>query len=196
MFEYIRGTVQKREKDEWILEVGGFAFRLRVTPFVRPAKEGEERCFLIRSFLKESGEFVFYGFEEEEERKIFDSLREVRGINHRTAFKLLSRLHWRELVHCVLEEDTRTLEEQGGVSAKTAKRLVVELRPLLLEAGFTAPSPHSAVIEEAKEVLFRLGYTPQEVNPVMAHLFREIEHRGMDVEEVIKQALLRLGGRG
>lgn len=197
MFEYIRGKVQKREKDEWVLEVGGgFAFRLRVTPFVQPGAEGEERCFLVRSFLKESGEFVFYGFEDEKERRIFDSLREVRGINHRMAFKILSRLHWRELVRCVLEEDTRALEEQGGISAKTAKRLVVELRPLLVEAGFATTSPRSTVFEEAKEVLFRLGYTPQEVNPVMAHLFEEIDRRNVDVEDIIKQALMRLGGRG
>ncbi|MEN3184062.1 MAG: Holliday junction branch migration protein RuvA [Atribacterota bacterium] len=196
MFEYIRGKVQRREKDEWILETGGLAFRLRVTPFVKPVEEGEERCLLVRSFLKESGEFVFYGFEDEEERKIFDSLREVRGINHRTAFKILSRLHWKEFVRCVLEEDTHTLEERGGISTKTARRLIVELRPILLEAGFTTPSPYNAVFEEAREVLLRLGYTPQEVNPVMARLLREFDRRNIDVEEVIKQALVRLGGRG
>lgn len=196
MFEYIRGKVQRKEKDEWILENGGFAFRLRVTPFVKPAEEGEERCLLVRSFLKENGEFVFYGFEEEEERRVFDALREVRGINHRTAFKILSRLHWKDFVRCILEEDTHTLEEQGGISAKTARRLVVELRPILLEAGFTPVSPYNAIFEEAKEVLFRLGYTPQEINPVMMRLLKEIERRNMDVEEVIKQALVRLGGRG
>ncbi|MBC7218279.1 MAG: hypothetical protein H5U36_09145 [Candidatus Caldatribacterium sp.] len=196
MFEYIRGKVQKKEKDEWVLEVGGFAFRLRVTPFVQPGEEGEERCFLIRSFLKESGEFVLYGFEDEKERRIFDSLREVRGINHRTAFKILSRLHWRELIRYILEEDARALEEKGGISTKTAKRLVVELRPLLIEAGFAAVSPRSTVFEEAKEVLFRLGYTPQEVNPVMARLSEEVDRRNLDVEDIIKQALMRLGGRG
>jgi len=148
------------------------------------------------SFLRESGEFVLYGFEEEDERRIFDSLREVRGINHRTAFKILSRLHWKDLVRCVLEEDTQELEERAGLSSKTARRLVVELRPLLLEAGFVADSPRGAVFEEAKEVLFRLGYTPQEVNRVFAVLWQDVERRNMDVEEVIKQALARLGGRG
>lgn len=196
MFEYIRGKVQKREKEEWVLEAGGFAFRLRVTPFVQSGKEGEECCLLVRSFLRESGEFIFYGFGEEEERKIFDSLREVRGINHRTAFKILSRLHWKELVDCVLDEDARALEEKAGISSKTAKRLVMELRPLLLESGFVVASPHEAILGEAKEVLFRLGYTPQEVNPVLAVLSREAQRRNMDVEEVIKQALMRLGGRG
>jgi Holliday junction DNA helicase RuvA len=196
MFDYLRGKVRRREKDEWILETGGFGFRLRVTPFVRPGEEGERRCFFIRSFLRESGEFVLYGFEEEDERRIFDSLREVRGINHRTAFKILSRLYWKDLVRCVLEEDVQELEERTGLSSKTARRLVVELRPLLLEAGFSVDSPRGAVLEEAKEVLFRLGYTPQEVNRVFAILWQDVERRNMDVEEVIKQALARLGGRG
>ncbi|MGQ9623064.1 MAG: Holliday junction branch migration protein RuvA [Candidatus Caldatribacteriaceae bacterium] len=195
MFEHIRGKILKREKDECVVEIGGFAFRFRVVPFMQ-VEEGEEQCFLLRSFLKESGEFIFYGFREEEERRIFDILREVRGVNHRTAFKILSRVYWKELVNYVLEEDVRSLEEKAGISNKTAKRLVVELRPRLLEVGFRVDLPQEDVLSEAKEVLFRLGYTPSEVNSVVAGLFKDVHEKKMDVEEVIKQALLRLGGRG
>lgn len=194
MFEHIRGKVLKREKEECVVETGSFAFRFRVVPFTQ-VEEGEERCFLLRSFLRESGEFIFYGFGEEGERKIFDILREVRGINHRTAFKILSRIYWRELVNYVLEEDVCSLEEKAGISNKTAKRLIVELRPRLLEVGFRMDLPQGDILNEVKEVLFRLGYTPSEVNSVVAGLFKDVRKRKMDVEEVIKQALLRLGGR-
>lgn len=194
MFDSLRGRVIEVQEGECVVEVMGMGFRLRLTPFVRPS-EGAEESFFLRSFMRESGEFVFYGFREEKERIIFDRLREVRGINHRTAFKILSRLRWKELVELVLKEDLALLESKGGLGSKTARRLILELKPVLLKSGFQVLPPFPEVFEETKEVLFRLGYNKREVDQVVNLLWDELRGEKVDVEVLIRKALLKLGGQ-
>ncbi len=193
MLDSLQGKVVEVKDGECLVETGGLGFRLRLTPFVTP-KEGEHLRFLLRSFLRENGEFVFYGFLDEKERVVFDALREVRGINHRTAFKILSRVRWEEFVTSVVREDLIFLESRGGLGTKTAKRLILDLKPLLLKAGFNGGIEFPEAFEEAKEVLFRLWYNTREVNEVMDHLWRELQGETVDVEMVIRKALLKLGG--
>ncbi len=193
MLDSIQGKVIEVKDGECVVESGGLGFRLYLTPFNVP-KEGEHLRFLLRSFLRESGEFIFYGFLEEKERAVFDALRGVRGINHRTAFKILSRVRWEEFVVLVVREELAFLESRGGVGSKTAKRLVLELKPLLLKAGFDGGIEFPEVFEEAKEVLFSLGYSVREVNQVMDSLWHELQGETVDVEVVIRKALLKLGG--
>ncbi|MGQ9747964.1 MAG: Holliday junction branch migration protein RuvA, partial [Candidatus Caldatribacteriaceae bacterium] len=176
-----------------VVETMGMGFRLRLTPFATPQK-GEEASFLVRSFLRESGEFVLYGFSEGKERMVFDRLREVRGINHRTAFKILSRIPWEELVGLILDEDLALLEAKGGLGAKTAKRLILELKPVLLKTGFQVLPPFPEVFEETKEVLYRLGYNRKEVEKVVNLLWDELRGEQVDVEFLIRKALSKLGG--
>lgn len=194
MFDSIRGRVVEVQEGECVVEVMGMGFRLRLTPFVNP-QEGVEASFLLRSFMRESGEFVFYGFGEEKERVLFDRLREVKGINHRTAFKILSRIRWEELVKLVLEENLTLLESKGGLGAKTAKRLILELKPMLLKSGFQILPPFPEAFEETKEVLFRLGYNKKEVEKVVNCLWDELRGEKVDVEILIRKALLKLGGQ-
>ncbi len=79
--------------------------------------------------MRENGEFTLYGFDEEEERSVFDQLQEVRGVGHRTAFKILSRVKWEDLIELTLNEDVSTLETRTNLSSKTIKKLVLELKP-------------------------------------------------------------------
>ena len=194
MFDSLRGRVVEVQEGECVVEVMGMGFRLRLTPFVAP-RLGEEELFLLRSFMRESGEFVFYGFREEKERMVFDRLREVRGINHRTAFKILSRVRWEELVSLVLNEEVALLESKGGLGAKTARRLILELKPVLLKSGFQVLPPFPEAFEETKEVLFRLGYNKKEVEQMVNLLWDEFRGEKVDVEALIRKALRKLGGQ-
>lgn len=193
MFDSIRGQVVEVKEGECIVEIMGMGFRLRITPFAN-SRKGEEASLLVRSFLRESGEFILYGFSDERERMVFDRLREIRGINHRVAFKILSRIQWEELVRIVLEEELALLEEEGGLGAKTAKRLIMELKPVLLKTGFQALPPFPEVFEETKEVLCRLGYHKKEVERVVNLLWDELRGKQVDVEFLIREALSKLGG--
>ncbi|HXL01713.1 MAG TPA: OB-fold domain-containing protein [Candidatus Atribacteria bacterium] len=196
MIDYLRGKVVEMDEEDWVVETNNFGFRLKVTPFVLPGNIGEERCFLLRIFMKENGEFIFYGFDNEEERSVFDQLREIRGVNHRTAFKILSRVKWEELVKLILNEEISVLETRTSLSSKTIKRLVLELKPRFLKKGWKIEGGERSgeVVEEVREVLSRLGYRTVEIEGVIDDLWGELGREGADVETWIKEALIKLGG--
>ena len=196
MLDYLRGKVVEIDEEDWVVETNNFGFRLKVTPFVPPGNIGEERCFLLRIFMKENGEFIFYGFDNEEERSVFDQLREIRGVNHRTAFKILSRVKWEELVKLILNEEISVLETRTSLSSKTIKRLVLELKPRFLKKGWKIEGGERSgeVVEEVREVLSRLGYRTVEIEGVIDDLWGELGREGADVETWIKEALIKLGG--
>jgi len=196
MLDYLKGKVMEVDEEDWVVEVNNLGFRLKVTPFVLPGSIGEERRFLLRTFMKENGEFIFYGFDEEKERLVFDQLREVRGVNHRTAFKILSRVRWEDLVNLILNEEVSILEGRTNLSSKTIRRLVLELKPRFVKSGWKIEGQgHSGeIIEEVREVLSRLGYRPAEIEKVIDDLWSELSEEGADVESWIKEALIKLGG--
>jgi len=196
MLDYLKGEVIEIGEEEWVLECNNFGFRLKLTPFVSPGNVGEERCFFLRTFMKENGEFTLYGFDDEEERSVFDQLQEVRGIGHRTAFKILSRVRWEELIELVLSQEISILEAKTNLSSKTVKKLVLELRPRFVRAGWqmTGEHPPRGVVEEVREVLSHLGYRPAEIEGVIGSLWSELGGGEADVETWIREALVRLGG--
>jgi len=196
MLDYLKGKVVEAGEEDWVVEANGFGFRLKVTPFVFPGDIGEERCLLLRVFMRENGEFTLYGFDEEEERSVFDQLQEVRGVGHRTAFKILSRVKWEDLIELTLNEDVSTLETRTNLSSKTIKKLVLELKPRFLKKGWKIEGKErlGGTVEEVREVLSRLGYRPVEIEGVIDDLWNELVKEGADVETWVREALVKLGG--
>ena len=188
MLDYLKGKVVETGEEDWVVEANGFGFRLKVTPFVFPGDIGEERCLLLRVFMRENGEFTLYGFDEEEERSVFDQLQEVRGVGHRTAFKILSRVKWEDLIELTLNEDVSTLETRTNLSSKTIKKLVLELNPLL-KKGWKIEGKErlGGTVEEVREVLSRLGYRPVEIEGVIDDLWNELVREGADVETWVRR---------
>ncbi|MDK2897180.1 MAG: holliday junction helicase RuvA [Candidatus Atribacteria bacterium] len=196
MFDYLRGKLIDILDDDWILEVGGVGFRVKVTPFAGEKKSGDEVKLFLRFFLRENGESFWYGFEEEKERAVFDFLRDIRGVGPKTAFKILSRLPWREFVSLIEKEQIAALEKSTNLSGKTLKRVALELKPLLAKSGFEAEGQDLGENWiEAREVLSSLGYNSKEVESVLRELRKQLEGEEITTEILVKEALAKLGSR-
>ncbi|MCD6155427.1 MAG: hypothetical protein J7J32_00015 [Candidatus Atribacteria bacterium] len=198
MFEYIKGKLIKREPLKLIVEMGFFALEVNVTPFSASSLQtGEEVLLYIRSFMKENGVFVFYGFSDRKERSCFDLLCSLRGINHRKAFKILSRVYWKDLVKLVLEENRLELEARTNLASTTVGRLILDLKPRFVEAGLQIEKGSNSVLssyQEAKEALVGLGYSSSEVKEILNQVL--VETSGITTEDLVRKALRFLGGKG
>ena len=175
MFDSIRGTVAAIENDEWILETDWYGFRIKVTPFISSGKIEEQKKLFIRFYFREDGEFFYYGFEDPKERETFDLICGVKGIGHKTAFKILSRIHWKEFTDLIIAENVDYLSSRINLSSKTVKRLLLELKPRLDKVGFvTTDAPKvTKTWKEVKTALSGLGYTAGEVEGVLNILWQE-----------------------
>ncbi|MEI6157442.1 MAG: Holliday junction branch migration protein RuvA [Atribacterota bacterium] len=198
MFEYIKGIIIAIENEDVMVESGLFGFRVKVTPFVPSLQVGNEKKLLLRFFLKENGEFVYYGFEDSGERQYFDLLRDTKGIGPRTAFKILSRVCWKELYELICAENVDFLVSRTNLGSKTIKRILLELKPRIIKGDGTLPSPRltqSQSWQEVRSALTALGYSTSEVDEKLNELWKE--NRGTDpsTESLLKQALKKMSGR-
>jgi Holliday junction DNA helicase RuvA len=132
---------------------------------------------------------VLYGFADETERATFRLLLGINGVGASTARVILSSLIPEELERAVGTEDTRTLEKVKGIGAKTAQRIILELKGKLVLQKNNATLPtlsHNTTEADALFALVNLGISKS----VAETAIRKIKDASsLTVEELIKQAL-------
>ena len=143
---------------------------------------------------------MLYGFLTRDDLNVFKLLLGVSGIGPKGALAVLSVMTTDDLRFAVLGDDEKTIAKAPGIGAKTAKRLILELKDKLkLEDAFesalergeqqTAIPGTNAVKNEAVQALTALGYSSSEAIKALQNV--EITD-GMDVESVLKSALKQM----
>lgn len=148
-----------------------------------------------------------YGFLTSEERELFTLLLGVSGIGPRNALGVLSGLSVRDLVAAVQAEDVDRLKAVPGIGAKTAGRLVLELKdklPQVREAGAPAGTATASgfeqqtVFRDTLSALLNLGYARQAAEAAIKKVAERDGYRGTDgqagpsVETLIRLTLREL----
>lgn len=120
-----------------VIDVDGVGYRVSVPASVFAALplDGGKVTLLTRMLVRED-DISLYGFTDEVELRVFELLLTVSGIGPKVALALLSALSADDLSRAVASEDVRTLTKVPGVGAKTAQRMVLELREKLQALGF------------------------------------------------------------
>ena len=143
---------------------------------------------------------MLYGFLTKEDKEIFQLLIGVSGIGPKGGLSILSVLSCDDLKFAILAGDVKTITSAPGVGAKTAQRLLIELKDKIsLEETFeskfskeqdllTGNGP-TVIRSEAIAALVSLGYSSSEAARSIQHL--EITEKST-VEEIIRQALKQL----
>ena len=133
-----------------------------------------------------------YGFNSNEELRMFELLISVSGIGAKSAIAMLAEISPSSFALAVISNDVSKLVKIPGIGNKTAARIVLELKDKLkTEESFEQTAELSLAIEdsnkdsEAVAALQVLGYTRKEIEKVL----EKIDVKNLELEEVIKQAL-------
>lgn len=168
MFAYLKGTLTDLQPDRVIVEANGIGYSISIHRrlFDRLPEAGSfirlYTTFVIREFSQ-----TLYGFDESDEREIFETLIGIAGIGPKLALSLLGSLTFAELHSAVSEQNVPALCKVPGVGKKTAERLIVELKDKLqnlFKTGFPESDlampqdPASAKLKDAMLALINLGY--------------------------------------
>ena len=138
---------------------------------------------------------LLYGFSNAQEKTIFRTLLKVNGVGPKMALGILSTLSVEMLVHTVENGDVKTLVKVPGVGAKTAERLMIELRDRFkVFATGTTPSNSTSTqiqftgnsaVAEAEAALQSLGYKPLEAQK----LINAVKADYTEASDIIRAAL-------
>ncbi len=194
MIGSLRGVLQERLEDGQVLvEVAGVGYRVTVTPTtsVSVGEVGQEIFLHIHHHFRESDQTLF-GFLSKQERRCFETLLSAHGVGPSLALAVLGVHGPNELVRLIAEEDVSSLCLVPGIGKKTASRLLIELKDSLdisaeLDAVNTGTgADRRSAMVEVQEALGGLGYSLEEIRPVLADL------AGDDPSVLLREALQRL----
>ena len=170
MISYIKGELTEVFEDTVVVETNGIGYNIRVPGSVldRLPSVGSSVRIYTYLYVKEDAMNLF-GFLNRDDLSVFKLLLNVSGIGPKGALAILSTIGPDDLRFAVLSEDVKTISSAPGIGAKTAKRLIIELKDKLKLAEVfetalankeKASSENDVLLarNEAVEALVALGY--------------------------------------
>ena len=195
----LAGTVGRISGGAVVLDVHGVGYKVNVPASVLESlpAPGEPLTLVTHTLVRED-DISLFGFLGEQELRVFELLLTVSGIGPKVALALLSALPAEDLARAAANEEVRTLQRVPGVGAKTAQRLVLELKDklaaLTLEfAGLfgpdktstTAPAkdPLKTLLDDVVAALLNLGYNKPEATRATEAALEERTRTGLPVPD-------------
>lgn len=195
MIEYIRGTLAELTPTYAVVEAAGVGYEINVSLTSFQLLEGKldtEVKLLVHEVIRDDAHLLF-GFMSEQERTLFRLLIGVSGVGANTARIILSSMRPAELELTIASADHASLKRVKGIGAKTAERIVVDLKDKIKPTGdslILQPSAASEQFDEALAALVMLGFARPQSQKVLKKLFEQ--NPSLKVEEAIKRSLSML----
>ena len=136
---------------------------------------------------------TLYGFAHKSERAIFKLLISVSGVGTSIARTMLSSLEPSQVKQAIATGDVKTIQGVKGIGAKTAQRVILDLKDKILKVydiNEVSPIADNTNKEEALSALETLGFARKQAEKVCTAIVRDEPQAS--VETIIKLALKKL----
>lgn len=199
MLAYIKGILEMKMTGYVVIDVGGLGYKVFMsdTDIERLGNIGEQ--VKVHTYYKvREDDISIYGFNTLDQLKMFELLISVSGVGAKTALTMLAVTEPSEFALAVISEDIALLTRIPGIGAKSAQRIILELKDKLKKeeaiAKATTTEIRTAIkndnkVEESISALQVLGYNKKEIEKA----FVKIDKSSLSVEELIKKGLAILG---
>lgn len=201
MIAYLKGTLEETGEDYLIMEVNSIGYRIKVSGRVLEDLPciGNSLKLYTYTYVREDT-LALYGFLTRDDLNMFQLLLGVSGVGPKGALGILSIFSANELRVAILSQDARTISKAPGIGAKTAQRMLIDLKgKVSFEDTFgraeeavpvsTAADQHRAAHNDAVEALTALGYSASESLKAVSSVVITEE---MDSEAILKAALKKM----
>ena len=200
MIAYLIGKLSDVETDSIVIETGNIGYNVKVPASViaRLPGMGEQIKIYTYTSVREDAINLF-GFLTKDDLNMYRLLITVNGVGPKAGLAILSVMDADSLRLAVLSQDAKSIAKAPGIGAKTAQRIILDLKDKIsmedtlisqqANAQKTAVSSgFGQVHTEAVEALTALGYSPSDA----LRAVKAVEQESMNVEELLKAALKNL----
>lgn len=193
MIDYIKGSVAELNPAYVVIDNHGIGFMLNISlsTYDVIAAAGQEEAMLYTYEVIREDAHLLYGFATKREREAFLQLISVSGVGPNIARMILSSMSVDEFSQAVAGNNVAMFKAVKGVGAKTAQRIIVDLKDKIKPTGDTlliqTNQAAGEVFDEALAALVMLGFSQQASQKALKSLFSS--NPGLSVEAAIKQAL-------
>ena len=204
MLAYIKGKLEMKMTGYIVIDVGGLGYKVFMSDVGIEKLGNIGETVKVHTYYKvREDDISIFGFNTLEELKMFELLIGVSGVGAKTALTMLATCEPSEFALAVISEDVKTLTGIPGIGAKSAQRIILELKDKIskeqqveaikYEINSTEKANNkiqeaiqsNARISEAMAALQVLGYNKKQIEKV----FEKLEKEELSTEELIKKGL-------
>ncbi len=198
MLAYIKGTLEMKFEGYVVIDVGGLGYKVFMSEkAIEEIGNIGDTVKVHTHYHVREDDISIYGFKNNDELKMFELLLGVSGIGAKSAINMLSNITPSSFALAVITNDTSKLVKIPGIGAKSAARIVLELKDKLKTIEAKEPASEEikvAIKEDNKEAeaisaLQVLGYNRKEIEKVL----EKIDIDALSLEDIIRKALAILG---
>ena len=198
LIESISGSLMAKNPTGAQVRIGGITYNLNISisTFEKLPDLNQPVTLLTHLHVKEDI-LNLYGFDNTSERALFLNLNTISGIGPRSAMNILSGTTPSEFKRKIINSDVKSLTSIPGIGAKTAKRIIIELKEKFSiidnnddGLGFSDVSD-TLIVNDAKNALKSLGYKTKQISKA----FSDIKKDGKVIdklEDIIREALRKM----
>ena len=193
MITQLRGRLVEKSPTSVVVDCQGVGYLVNISLFTYGQLKDDENIQLYTHLQVREDAHTLYGFSTDLERQLFRLLIGISGIGANTARTMLSSLSPSEIGQAIQSDQVKVIQSVKGIGAKTAQRVVIELRDkvqsVIADAGIPAVS-NNTNREEALSALVVLGYQTKSCVKILDELLSMDAE--MSVERLIRNALNKL----
>lgn len=197
MIYSLHGRLAVKDINFAVVECGGVGYGCRTSynTVSQLGEIGSDVMLYTHLYIREDAAELF-AFATQQELSCFRLLISVSGVGPKAAISILSDVTPEKFAFLVASGDSKAFTRTKGIGAKTAQRIVLELKDKIssesLSGAFTGVSASSSPtgitgsysISEALEALMVLGYSQGEAMAVLGKL-----DPALSTQDLIKETL-------
>lgn len=189
MIAHLNGRLIEKNPTNLIIECGGVGYFVKISLNTFSAIGASESVKVLTQQIIREDAHLLFGFATSEERDVFNLLLSVSGIGPNTAILMLSSMSPNEIANAIQTEDVRSIQAIKGIGAKTAQRVIIDLKDKMLKVEWSDPTNIFAGNNtnrfDALNALISLGFDKKSAEKAIEKIATGDE----SVEELIKGAL-------
>ncbi|MDR0436775.1 MAG: Holliday junction branch migration protein RuvA [Bacteroidales bacterium] len=196
MFAYIEGKISELTPTYVVVDCGGVGYLIHISLYTYAAIKDQTQAKILTHHLVREDAQLLYGFSSEHERKLFLHLVTVSGVGANTARMMQSSMSPQELTEAILSGNVNKIQSVKGIGAKTAQRVIVDLRDRLAKEDWgtnlssAETTPTNATKDEALSALVMLGFNRIAAEKALQNILKI--NPNLSAELLIKEALRML----
>jgi holliday junction DNA helicase RuvA len=190
MYDYLKGQLAAITPIHATIDCNGVGYLLNISLNTYAAIKEEKQVKLLTHLIVREDAHELFGFAAEDERTLFRQLISVSGVGASTGRMILSSMPAEELRAIIANGNSAALQKVKGIGAKTAQRIIIDLKDKMLKTGsehVISASSHNTVRSEALSALLILGFGRPNAEKAIDQVLRQSP--AAPVELVIKTAL-------
>ncbi len=194
MIAYLKGKLVFKDPTHVLIDVNGIGYHVNISLATFSELKDKENILLHTWLHVKEDSHALYGFNNEAEKQMFLHLISISGIGPSTGLMIQSSLSSTELRQAIASEDVGTIQSVKGVGAKTAQRVILELKDKIRREGLQEsskdfiPAKHNTIRTEALSALTTLGISKTAAEKSIDAILKNSGNT-VTLEELIKLAL-------